>query len=97
MISHEPKPSKEVQFTIPDFLKKYVDDADCCEDYIFEYKGRWDTTPPEYKYLTAMAEEYQIAPEALGVYFIYETPEGVKKHYKIDDFRDIFWEITELD
>ena len=34
------------------------------------------------------AKEYQITPEAYGVYFVYETPEGVKKHYKIDDFED---------
>ena len=42
--------AKEVQFIIPDFLKKYVDDADCCEDYIFEYSSnKWDTKVKEYQ------------------------------------------------
>ena len=72
--------AKDMSFTIPDFLKEYVDDGDN-DDYIFEYtnKSRYDTD---------MAKEYQITPEAYGVYFVYETPEGVKKHYKIDDFED---------
>ena len=76
---------KEVQFTIPDFLKKYVDDATCYEKYIWEYEDvSWRGTD--------RAKEYQITPEAYGVYFVYETPEGVKKHYKIDDFEDYGWD-----
>ena len=77
--------AKEVQFTIPDFLKKYVDDADCYENYLFEYKS-------DYEWVDR-AKEYQITPEAYGVYFVYETPEGVKKHYKIDDFYEDDWDI----
>ena len=80
---------KEVQFTIPDFLKKYVEDADCYERYIFKY------TPKPYSWETDRAKEYQITPEAYGVYFVYETPEGVKKHYKIDDFEDGDFEYAE--
>ena len=81
--------AKEVQFTIPDFLKKYVEDADDYEDYIFKY------TPKPYSWETDRAKEYQIIPEAYGVYFVYETPEGVKKHYKIDDFEDGDFEYAE--
>ena len=73
--------AKEVHFTIPDFLKIFVDVADCYEDYIFKYSSN-------YEWETVRAKEYQITPEAYGVYFVYETPEGVKKHYKIDDFED---------
>ena len=79
--------AKEVHFTIPDFLKKYAEDADCYEDYIFEYSvNEWGVD-------TDRAKEYQITPEAYGVYFVYETPEGVKKHYKIDDFYEDDWDI----
>ena len=77
--------AKDMSFTIPDFLKEYAEDGDS-DDYIFEYtnKSRYDTD---------MAKEYQITPEAYGVYFVYETPEGVKKHYKIDDFYEDDWDI----
>ena len=87
MTSHEPNPSKYVRFTIPDFLKKYVEDADDIEDNIFDYK------PKEYifEWDTIRVKEYQITPEAYGVYFVYETHEGVIKHYKIDDFQDGGW------
>ena len=80
---------KEVQFTIPDFLKKYVDDATCYEKYIWEYEDvSWRGTD--------RAKEYQITPEAYGAYFLYETPDGVKKHYKIDDFyEDAEWEYVD--
>ena len=81
--------AKEVQFTIPDFLKKYVEDADDYDDYIFEYEKHQGFVSP---YDTDTAIEYQITPKAYGVYFVYETPEGVKKHYKIDDFRDYDWD-----
>jgi hypothetical protein len=67
-------------------LKKFVDVADCYEDYIFEYNYN-------YEWKTDRAKEYQITPEAYGVYFVYETPEGVKKHYKIDDFYEDDWDI----
>ena len=77
--------AKEVHFTIPDFLKKFVDVADCYEDYIFKYSSN-------YEWDTVRAKEYQINPEAYGVYFIYEAPKGVKKHYKINDFRDYGWD-----
>ena len=82
-VSH--REAKDISFTIPDFLKEYVKDANCYRDYIFEYEdmSSWDTN---------RAKEYQITPEAYGVYFVYETPEGVKKHYKIDDFRDYGWD-----
>ena len=76
---------KDTSFTIPHFLKKYVDDADCYENYLFEYKS-------DYEWVIDRAKEYQITPEAYGVYFVYETPEGVKKHYKIDDFEDYGWD-----
>ena len=72
--------SKDMSFTIPDFLKEYVEDGDIDDD-IFEYTMKCG-------YNTDRAKEYQITPEAYGVYFVYETPEGVKKHYKIDDFED---------
>ena len=77
--------AKDMSFTIPDFVKVYVDDGDNY-DYIFEYtnKSRYDTD---------MAKSYQIASEAYGVYFVYETPEDVKKHYKIDDFYEDDWDI----
>ena len=71
--------AKDMSFTIPDFLKEYAEDGDS-DDYIFEYtnKSRYDTD---------MAKEYQITPEAYGVYFVYETPEGVKKHYMLFSLR----------
>ena len=85
-VSH--KEAKDVSFTIPDFLKEYVKSATCYGDYIFQYEK--DEKEPDYlsTYDTNRAKEYQITPEAYGVYFVYETPEGVKKHYKIDDFED---------
>ena len=78
-VSH--REAKDVSFTIPDFLKEYVKSATCYGDYIFQYEDMSN-------YDTNRAKEYQITPEAYGVYFVYETPEGVKKHYKIDDFED---------
>ena len=80
-VSH--REAKDVSFTIPDFLKEYVKSATCYGYYIFQYEKE-----PDYlsTYDTNRAKEYQITPEAYGVYFVYETPEGVKKHYKIDDF-----------
>ena len=68
-------------------MKKYVEDADDIEDNIFDYK------PKEYifEWDTIRVKEYQITPEAYGVYFVYETHEGVIKHYKIDDFQDGGW------
>ena len=77
--------AKDMRFTIPDFLKEYVIDGDIDDD-IFEYTKKC-------LYNTDRAKEYQITPEAYGVYFVYETPEGVKKHYKIDDFYDEGWDI----
>ena len=77
--------SKDMSFTIPDFLKEYVEDGDIDDD-IFEYTMKCG-------YNTDRAKEYQITPEAYGVYFVYETPEGVKKHYKIDDFYEDDWDI----
>ena len=71
-------------------MKKYVEDADDIEDNIFDYK------PKEYifEWDTIRVKEYQITPEAYGVYFVYETHEGVIKHYKIDDFQDGGWDET---
>ena len=87
------KQVKDVSFTIPDFLKKYVEDAKCYDDYIFQYEKQQDFVST---YDTDTAKKYQIAPEAYGVYFIYETPdEGVKKHYKIDDFYESVWEYVD--
>ena len=84
---------KDVSFTIPDFLKKYVEDAKCYDDYIFQYEKHQDYVST---YDTDRAKEYQITPEAYGVYFLYETPDGVKKHYKIDDFyEDAEWEYVD--
>ena len=82
-VSH--REAKDISFTIPDFLKEYAEDARHYDDYIFEYKKHEGFLST---YRTAKAKEYQITPEAYGVYFVYETPEGVKKHYKIDDFED---------
>ena len=82
-VSH--REAKDVSFTIPDFLKEYVKSATCYGDYIFQYEKEQDYLST---YDTNRAKEYQITPEAYGVYFVYETPEGVKKHYKIDDFED---------
>jgi hypothetical protein len=82
-VSH--REAKEVSFTIPDFLKEYVKKAWHYDDYIFEYEKHEGFVST---YDTDRAKEYQITPEAYGVYFVYETPEGVKKHYKIDDFED---------
>ena len=59
------------------------------DDYIFQYEKHQDYVST---YDTDRAKEYQITPEAYGVYFVYETPEGVKKHYKIDDFQDCDWD-----
>jgi hypothetical protein len=89
-VSH--REAKDVSFTIPDFLKEYVKSATCYGDYIFQYEKE-----PDYlsTYDTNRAKEYQITPEAYGVYFVYETPEGVKKHYKIDDFEDGDFEYAE--
>ena len=84
---------KEVQFTIPDFLKEYAEDARNYDDYIFQYEKHQDYVST---YDTDRAKEYQITPEAYGVYFLYETPDGVKKHYKIDDFyEDAEWEYVD--
>ena len=85
-VSH--REAKDVSFTIPDFLKEYVKSATCYGDYIFQYEKE-----PDYlsTYDTNRAKEYQITPEAYGVYFVYETPEG-KKHYEIDDFDDGDWD-----
>ena len=80
---------KDVSFTIPDFLKEYAEDARNYDDYIFQYEKHQDYVST---YDTDRAKEYQITPEAYGVYFVYETPEGVKKHYKIDDFEDYGWD-----
>ena len=90
-VSH--REAKDVSFTIPDFLKEYVKSATCYGDYIFQYEK--DEKEPDYlsTYDTNRAKEYQITPEAYGVYFVYETPEGVKKHYKIDDFYEDDWDI----
>ena len=88
-VSH--REAKEVNFTIPDFLKEYAKKARHYDDYIFEYKKHEGFLST---YRTAKAKEYQITPEAYGVYFVYETPEGVKKHYKIDDFQDGGWDET---
>ena len=89
-VSH--REANDVSFTIPDFLKEYVKSATCYGDYIFQYEKE-----PDYlsTYDTNRAKEYQITPEAYGVYFVYETPEGVKKHYKIDDFEDGDFEYAE--
>ena len=89
-VSH--REAKDVSFTIPDFLKEYVKSATCYGDYIFQYEKE-----PDYlsTYDTNRAKEYQITPEAYGVYFVYETPEGEKKHYKIDDFEDGDFEYAE--
>ena len=89
-VSH--REAKDVSFTIPDFLKEYVKDANCYGDYIFQYEKEQDYLST---YDTNRAKEYQITPEAYGVYFVYETPEGVKKHYKIDDFQDGDFEYAE--
>ena len=83
------KQVKDVSFTIPDFLKEYAEDARNYDDYIFQYEKHQDYVST---YDTDRAKEYQITPEAYGVYFVYETPEGVKKHYKIDDFEDYGWD-----
>ena len=83
---------KDVSFTIPDFLKEYAEDARNYDDYIFQYEKHQDYVST---YDTDRAKEYQITPEAYGVYFVYETPEGVKKHYKIDDFEDGDFEYAE--
>ena len=89
-VSH--REAKDVSFTIPDFLKEYVKSATCYGDYIFQYEKE-----PVYlsTYDTNRAKEYQITPVAYGVYFAYETPEGEKKHYKIDDFEDGDFEYAE--
>ena len=79
---------KDVSFTIPDFLKEYAEDARNYDDYIFQYEKHQDYVST---YDTDRAKEYQITPEAYGVYFVYETHEGVIKHYKIDDFQDGGW------
>jgi hypothetical protein len=84
---------KDVSFTIPDFLKEYAEDARNYDDYIFQYEKHQDYVST---YDTDRAKEYQITPEAYGVYFLYETPDGVKKHYKIDDFyEDAEWEYVD--
>ena len=84
---------KDVSFTIPDFLKEYAEDARNYDDYIFQYEKHQDYVST---YDTDRAKEYQITPEAYGAYFLYETPDGVKKHYKIDDFyEDAEWEYVD--
>ena len=75
--------AKSIRFTIPDFLK--------------EYWWRWLLWGLSCTSLITILKAIPvvgiqlgrgsiITPEAYGVYFVYETPEGVIKHYKIVDF-----------